>query len=75
LITPEEFEALLPQACAWAQEQEQVIAIHGVPLSPQQTNDANNVGVIHPDKVRLWGVPEIHKPEHPALNRLPRQLV
>jgi hypothetical protein len=68
LITPEQFEALLPLACAWAKEQEQVIASHGVPLSPQQTNDANNAGVLLPEKVRLWAVPEIPKPAHPALN-------
>jgi hypothetical protein len=67
VITAEQFEALLPLACAWAQKQERVIITQGVGLSPQQITDANAIGLLHAEKVRLWAVQEIPNPEHPAL--------
>jgi hypothetical protein len=67
VITAEQFKILLPLACIWAENQECKILADGMPLSSQQIADANKVGVLHPDKVRLWAVQEIPTPEHPAL--------
>jgi len=69
LITPEQFESLLPLACAWAQDQECKILADGVPLSSQQITDANKVGVLHPDKVRLRKVREMPMPDDRALKQ------
>src|SRR5690242_18979314 len=68
-INPEQLEALLPLACAWAQDQERLILQEGVPLSPSQISDATNVGMLHPDKVMLKNVGEIPLPHHPALKQ------
>ena len=67
LITPEQFETLLPLACTWAEEQERLILTTGVRLSPEQLVDAKHIGVLHPEQVRLGIVHEIPTPQHPAL--------
>jgi hypothetical protein len=68
-ITPEQFEVLLPLACEWAAEQEQLILTSGDSLSSAQLADARLVGVAHPERVRILHVPEIALPEHPALRQ------
>jgi hypothetical protein len=68
-ITPGQFEVLLPLACQWAAEQEQIILTSGDFLSPEQVADARLVGVTHPERVRLLHVPAIPLPEHPALRQ------
>ena len=67
MITLEQFQDLLPLACAWAEEQERHILREGVPLSSAQLIDAATVGVAHPEAVRLLSVPRIPLPEHPML--------
>jgi hypothetical protein len=67
IITPEQFELLLPLACRWAAEHEKRILANGDPLSAAQLADARLVGVLHPERVRLLYIPEIPIPEHPAL--------
>jgi len=67
IISPEQFEMLLPLACAWAEEQERTILRDGVPLTAVQVIDAKRVGVSHPEQVRLLSVSNIPIPEHPAL--------
>ena len=67
LITPEQFQALLPLACQWAEEQEQAILERGVGLTPEETAHARVIGVAQPARVRLLRVEEIPVPEHPAL--------
>ena len=69
LITPEQFESLLPLACAWAQDQERLILADGVLLSPLQIADAKAVGVLHPEQVRLRSVEEMPMPDHPVLKQ------
>ena len=66
-ITPQQFEALLPLAAAWAAEQESVILRSGVTLSGPQTADARQLGVLFPERVRLLRVSEIPSPSHPVL--------
>jgi hypothetical protein len=60
-------ETLLPLACAWAEEQEAIILLHGVALTPSQLADAQRIGVARPERVRLRVAEEIPMPEKPAL--------
>src|SRR5882762_8058775 len=67
MITPEQFQALLPLACAWAEEQERIILRDGVPLTAAQIEDAKRIGIIYPERVRLRVVDEIPLPDNPTL--------
>ena len=67
MITQEQLKDLLPVACEWAEEQEQIITRYGVPLSPAQTADAVAIGVEHPEKIRLLKVTRISVPVHLSL--------
>jgi hypothetical protein len=67
IITPQQFEMLLPLAAAWAAEQERIILQSGVPLTEAQLADAGQVGVFFPERVRLLRVAEVPAPTHPAL--------
>jgi hypothetical protein len=58
---------LLPLACKWAEKQEGVILRGGVALTPSQVADARQIGVLHPERVRLRVVDEIPMPLHPFL--------
>lgn len=67
ILTPEQFEQILPLAAAWAEEQEKHILAVGVSLTPSEVADARAVGVARPERVRLLNVPSIPMPEHPVL--------
>lgn len=67
IITPEQFEMLLPLACAWAAEQERIILQSGDALTASQLADARRIGVAQPERVRLLRVVQIPIPVHPAL--------
>ena len=67
MITREQFEMLLPLACAWAEEQEHIILRDGVALSHIQIADAERAGVAQPGRVRLLKIAGIPIPEHPLL--------
>jgi hypothetical protein len=67
MIRPEQFEALLPLACRWAEEQESVILQKGVPLTRALLADARVIGIAHPDRVRLHVVSEMPAPRDPVL--------
>jgi len=67
MFTPQQFESLLPLACTWAAEQEQLILKTGVPLTDVQMADARKIGVAHPEKVRLLKVERIPGPTDPIL--------
>ena len=66
-MSSEQFRALLPPACVWAEEQEGHILLEGMPLTAGQMEDAKRIGVAHPQRVRLLAVEEIPLPENPAL--------
>jgi len=68
MITPEQFALLLPLACKWAEDQEQVILHVGIALSNAQLTDARNVGVINPERIRLMVVNRIPMPDQPSLH-------
>ncbi|MEM7344906.1 MAG: hypothetical protein AAF485_11745 [Chloroflexota bacterium] len=67
LITPEQFQDLLPLAAVWAEAQETLILQQGVPLTTAQLEDAQQVGVRQPEQIRLLSVDKIPLPDHPAL--------
>ena len=67
IITPQQFEMLLPLACAWGAEQERAILQSGVALSDGQLADARRVGVAQPERVRLLRVVQIPVPTDPGL--------
>jgi hypothetical protein len=71
-ITPKQFEMLLPLACAWATKQEAAILQYGMPLTETLLADARQIGVIHPERVRLLPVSQIPTPEHPVLEAAAR---
>jgi hypothetical protein len=54
--------AILPLAVRWAERQEATILARGVPLSPQGMADAREMGVIHPEKIRLLKVEYVPMP-------------
>ncbi len=68
MITPEQFEVLLPIASAWAEDQGNMILQDGVPLSEHQIADARVLGILHPKRVRLLSVTSIPMPEDPLLS-------
>jgi hypothetical protein len=67
MITPQQFEKLLPLACDWAEQQERIILRDGVPLTTAQVADARRAGVAHPENVRLLKVDSVPMPDHPLL--------
>ena len=62
-----ELPQLLPLAAQWAAEEEQRILREGVPLTPDQLDDARAVGVREPERVRLLRIDEIPLPKNPML--------
>lgn len=66
-LSPQQFEMLMPLACAWANEQEGFILREGSCLSEAQKADAKSIGIAYPERVRLLSVPAIPLPDHPAL--------
>ena len=66
-IPRDQFALILPLASEWAEAKEKVVLKHGDPLSISQIEDAKRVGVIHPERVRIFKVPQIPFPKHPVL--------
>lgn len=66
-LTSNQFIFVLPLASEWAKAKEKVVFNNGVPLSNAQIEDAKRVGVTHPEKVRIFEVPQIPFPKHPVL--------
>jgi hypothetical protein len=60
-------EMLLPHACDWAEQQERIVLKSGVPLNESQLADAKQIGVSHPELVRLLAFEELPMPANPLL--------
>jgi hypothetical protein len=56
----------LPVACIWAARHESTILRRGVALSAAQADEARQIGVVHPEKVRLLAV-NVIPPTNPLL--------
>jgi hypothetical protein len=67
MITPEQFNKLLPLACAWVEEKERLILRDGLALTDTELADARKIGVKHPERVRLMSVASMPTPDHPEL--------
>ena len=59
----------MPLACAWAEEQEQLILEKGTGLAEAQMTDARSIGVAYPERIRLMQVDEIPLPSHLQLRQ------
>jgi len=66
-LSSDQFIFVLPLASEWAEAKERVVLKNGIPLSNSQMEDAERVGVIHPERVRIFKVPQIPLPKHPVL--------
>jgi len=66
-FTSDKFVYVLPLASEWAEAKEKVVLKNGDSLSISQIEDAKRVGVIHPERVRIFKVPQIPFPKHPVL--------
>jgi len=61
-IPSDQFEQLIPLACAWAAQQEADILARGVALTPLQLQDSKIAGITNPGKVRILRVERIPTP-------------
>ena len=58
---------VLPKAITWAEDQYALIAQSGHPLTDLQLAVAKNVGVVHPERIRVAEVSCLPQPEDPEL--------
>ncbi len=62
-----DLSVLLPRAIAWAESQSAIILQTGRPLTTALESLASNVGVTHPEKIRITETPELPLPEDSEL--------
>lgn len=67
MVNFDQFTQLASKAVIWTQQQEQKILKDGIPLSKSQLEDARNIPVKYPEKVRLLQVDKILQPEDAEL--------
>lgn len=67
MLSPQQITHLLPLACTWALEQEQLILETGTSLTENEMADARKIGVAFPEKIRLLRVVAIPQPENSDL--------
>jgi hypothetical protein len=65
---------LLPQTVSWAELQSEYILKNGTPLSEEQMAIAREVGVAHPEQIRLMDLSAIQQPSDPMLREIINQL-
>jgi hypothetical protein len=68
-LSLQQLHALVPKACAWAEDQERLILTNGVALSSLQLADARAVGVKSPERIRLLRVDTMPLPSDPILHQ------
>lgn len=64
------FEEILGLVCEWVAETERRILELGTPLAPQQMADASQIGVKHPEKVRVLSVSSFEWPQNEKLSQV-----
>jgi hypothetical protein len=69
-----ELPELFPHVVDWISSVEKQAQESGRALTPIEFNLAQNVGVAHPEKVRILSVPRIPLPAHPRVKQLARQV-
>ncbi len=60
---------VVPLACRWAAKQEAAILRDGVALTAPLRSDAERIGILHPERVRLKVVERMPWPLHPRLRQ------
>ncbi|HSI85274.1 MAG: hypothetical protein ACAI35_06605 [Candidatus Methylacidiphilales bacterium] len=60
-------EMALPFVVRWARRRERDILQHGSALTQRQMEDAANIGVAHPDRIRILTVNAVPFPMNPVL--------
>ena len=70
MITPEIIEQYFPKAVQWATEMERAILERGQQLSPQNSKDAEAIGVQRSGDVRILVLDGIPLPNDPGLRQL-----
>jgi len=74
MITPEEFQRLIPLACRWAETQERLIAENGRPLNAAELDLARSIGILRPERIRVLTIEEVPAPEQIQLRIAARQV-
>lgn len=74
MMDADQFEVLFPLALDWVKQQEQLILQKGIRLCESQIEDARQVGVLCPEKIRILGVDTIPFPSHPELQKAAVQI-
>lgn len=67
MISPEEFQRLIPLACRWAETQERFIVENGRPLTARELEVARSLGILRAERIRVLAVLTIPSPEHAQL--------
>jgi hypothetical protein len=67
MISPEEFQRLIPLACRWAETQERFIVENGRPLTANELEVARSLGILRAERIRVLTVDVIPSPEHTQL--------
>jgi hypothetical protein len=67
MISPEEFQRLIPLACRWAETQERFIVENGRPLTAHELEVARLLGIFRAERIRVLAVETIPSPEHAHL--------
>lgn len=68
-----ELQTLLPMAIHWAEEHSEKIQDEGIPLTTKQIEIAKQVGVKHPDRVRIQEIDKLPLPTDSKLNEAATQ--
>ena len=68
-----ELPALFPHVVDWISCLEKLAQDSGRALVPTEFNLAQNVGVVHPEQVRILSVPRIPLPSHPRVKQLAKE--
>jgi hypothetical protein len=69
-----ELPALFPQVVSWITDLDKQARESGRVLTSLEYNLARNVGVAHPENVRILSVGQIPLPAHPRIRQLARQI-
>lgn len=74
MITPEEFQRLIPLACRWAETQERLIVETGRSLTLDEQELGRRMGIMRVERVRVLEVDEVPAPEQVHLRLAAQQV-
>jgi hypothetical protein len=74
MITPEEFQRLIPLACRWAETQERIIIETGRPLTAEEQELARQMGIMRVERIRVLAVDVVPAPEQIHLRMAAQQV-